>query len=297
MSLPRIILAATDFSKSAVRAVDAAVVLAEKLQAELHLIHALEVPIPIFEPYAVTVPAKVLEAARDAAQAELESAFSAATARGVAGAAHLGQVPAADAIAEKAQEIGADLVVIGTRGQGAVARFFLGSVASHTIRQAPCSVLTVEGAGDPGAPGTILVGVDFSEASHRAFQEAADFAGALGASLHVMHAVDLQLPFVSAGGIAVPGDVVDQAVTSAREKLDAWARELPDTLSVILSVETGHASEVIEAAASDVGADWVVAGSEGRSALSRRVLGSTTERLLHHAPCSVLVSRRGDPRD
>ena len=64
-------------------------------------------------------------------------------AQGVEVDAKLSEVPAADAIAHEAEESGCDVVVIGTRGNRGLKRMLMGSVAEHTVRLAPCPVLTV----------------------------------------------------------------------------------------------------------------------------------------------------------
>ena len=53
--------------------------------------------------------------------------------------------PAAPALAEEAERIGANLIVIGTRGHTGFKHLLLGSVAERTVRLAPCAVLTLKG--------------------------------------------------------------------------------------------------------------------------------------------------------
>ena len=57
---------------------------------------------------------------------------------------HLSEVPAASAIVDLAEELGADLIIMGTRGHTGLKHVLLGSVAERTLRHAPCSVLTVK---------------------------------------------------------------------------------------------------------------------------------------------------------
>ena len=49
----------------------------------------------------------------------------------------------ADAIIDAAEQGGYDLIIVGSRGLNAVARFLTGSVSSRVVAHAPCSVLVV----------------------------------------------------------------------------------------------------------------------------------------------------------
>jgi universal stress protein A len=64
-----------------------------------------------------------------------------AVARVVVRASAIGEI-----ILEEASAVGANLIVMGTHGRGAVKRLFLGGVADHVVRHAPCPVVTVRGA-------------------------------------------------------------------------------------------------------------------------------------------------------
>lgn len=139
----RSILIATDFSPHAERAVELGVELASKLGARVHLVHAYDLPIPTVHPYAVTIPDPYIRACREEAGRRLDETLARVRARGVEAEAHLAVVPAAEAIAATAEEVGCDLIVMGTRGHRGLARMLLGSVAERTLRAAPCSVLTV----------------------------------------------------------------------------------------------------------------------------------------------------------
>ncbi len=144
----RSIVVALDFSEQSSRALDTAIDLARNSGGELHLVHAFDVRIPFVTPYEVAVPDKLITAARDSAARKLEKALQRVTAAGLAGKSYLEEVPAASAIARVAEEVGADLVVMGTHGHTGLKHVLLGSVAERTLRLAPCSVLTVKAAGD-----------------------------------------------------------------------------------------------------------------------------------------------------
>ena len=92
-------------------------------------------PLTVVTPYEITIPEGVIRDARMAAGRKLDASVAAlASAHGVEAKPHLTEVPAAPAIAELAKEIGADLVVIGTRGHTGLKHVLLGSVAEKIVR-------------------------------------------------------------------------------------------------------------------------------------------------------------------
>ena len=106
--------------------------------------HAFDLPVPLFNPYAVSVPVAYVSEAREAAEKKLAQAAEKCRAEGVTVKTHLDEIPAAPAIVRVAEEVGAELIVIGTRGHTGLKHALLGSVAERTVRTAPCSVLTVK---------------------------------------------------------------------------------------------------------------------------------------------------------
>ena len=140
------ILVAIDFSDHAEQAFDVACELAEQWSATLHVVHAFEIIAPLVTPYQVSIPDTYLTESRNVALRQLNDRVEKARALGLAVESHLTESPAAQAIARTAEEIGADLIVIGTRGMTGLKHLVLGSVAERTLRLAPCSVLAVKSA-------------------------------------------------------------------------------------------------------------------------------------------------------
>lgn len=288
MKSPRKLLVGTDFSAGAARALDTALLIAEKSRAEVHVVHALEVPLPMFEPYAVALPPELIGAARKTAQDKLAAAGEKIRARDLLGGVHLGEAPASLCVAERARELGADLVVVGTHGHAGLKRFLLGSVAERTVKESPVSVLTVKGEGHAEAPRRIVAGVDFSKHSDEAVALAADWARAFGAELHLVHGLELRLPFVTPYEVSVPDALIEAAYAEGRKRLDALARSLGD-VDVRTDLASAPAHAALDAVAESVHADLIVTGSRGLGGLKHAVLGSVAERTLRHAPCSVLT--------
>jgi nucleotide-binding universal stress UspA family protein len=140
----RKILVAVDFSEYADAVLDAAIEFAKQFGAGLHLVHAFDVRIPLVTPYEVAIPTAFIEEAREAAASKLEALVRSVSAEGVEASSHLSEVPAASAIVGQAEELGVDLIIMGTRGHTGLKHVLLGSVAERTLRHAPCSVLTVK---------------------------------------------------------------------------------------------------------------------------------------------------------
>ena len=153
MKDPAQLVVAVDFSSGSDAALDAAMSLAKSFGANLHVVHAFDLPVPLFNPYAVSVPVAYVNEARDAAEARLAETAEKVRAEGGSVKTHLGEVPAASTIVRVAEEVDADLVVIGTRGHTGIKHALLGSVAERTVRTAPCSVLTVKEPAEGGDGG------------------------------------------------------------------------------------------------------------------------------------------------
>jgi nucleotide-binding universal stress UspA family protein len=291
MAGPKRILVATDFSEQAAKAFDAALALAVRSKAELHVIHALEVALPLFEPYAVVIPADWVGEARRLAQEKLAKVLEAVEKKGLTGTTHLGDVPAAHAVTECARKLGADLVVVGTHGHTGLKHVLLGSVAERTVEYAPCSVWTVKGARPALELRTVVVGTDLSPGGGEAVATAAAWARDAGAKLHVVHALQLPMPLVAPYEVAIPEGVIEGARREAQRQLDQLAKSLSGVqVSTELATTPAHAALVD--AAERLSAELIVTGSRGHTGLKHALLGSVAERTLRYAPCSVLTVRK-----
>lgn len=137
----------------------------------------------------------------------------------------------------------------------------------------------------------ILVAVDFSEHSERALEKGLELSSASGAKVKMIHVVDY-FPMMDAaydGALTFNVDITDELVASSKKRL----AELADRHQVSkedLSVEVGAVRNEIIKKAEKIGADLIVIGSHGWRGIDL-LLGSTTDSVLHHARCDVLVVR------
>jgi len=140
----RTILVPHDFSPQSDAAFARAEQLAELANASVHLLHVLHAPMlhapTPAGPLQLALPDAVLEGARLEA-GELLREIARHSEREVS--VQLAEGPPTDVICEVAEEVSADLIVMGTHGREGLAHFLLGSVAERTLRRASCPVLTV----------------------------------------------------------------------------------------------------------------------------------------------------------
>ena len=187
----------------------------------------------------------------------------------------------------------AQLVVVGSRGLGGFSGLLLGSVAVALCRHGHCPVAVLRGP-DTGAAligGSVVVGVDGSREGEHALRWAFDAASARSVDLVAVHAWhDLVT-----GELWTRAQVDDTraSVQADEERLLAetlagWGEEHP-AVGVRQVVSCGSPAQVLLEQASH--AQLVVTGTRGRGGFAGLLLGSTSQVLIHHAPCPVVVAR------
>jgi nucleotide-binding universal stress UspA family protein len=139
----------------------------------------------------------------------------------------------------------------------------------------------------------ILSAVDFSEPSTLAFDQAVELAERFGAALFVLHALEVQ-PLVSQwmapDGLSELIMEIEGRAKEAMESLENSVRERLDRLTVHTEITSGRAFIEILENARVWDADLIVMGARGvATSLEEVVMGSTAERVLKEAECSVLV--------
>ncbi len=141
----RKILAPTDFSPHAARAVRYACRLAERLDSELHLLHVLTDVIPAGpDPLlAPVLPPEYYQEMEEQSRISLAQLVEPdwGHPHGFQAAVKWGS--SVEAITEYARDTEIDLIVIATHGRTGLSHVFLGSVAERIVREAPCPVLTI----------------------------------------------------------------------------------------------------------------------------------------------------------
>jgi nucleotide-binding universal stress UspA family protein len=140
----RKILVPIDFSGHSAQALDSAIELAKAFGGRLHLLHCYQINVGAISPYGLVIPESFDRDIREAATKQLGQWREKARAQKVEAEAEVSALFPSEAISATAERIGADLIVMGTRGLSGFKHVMLGSVAERTVRIAPCPVLTVK---------------------------------------------------------------------------------------------------------------------------------------------------------
>jgi len=143
MNPPANILVPTDFSPQAEQALDYACELAAKLGATVNLVSVVGIPALGVPELGAAMTASVIDDMVRDNQKGLEALADARRGKAKIGQVLLRTGDARDVIPGVAEEIGADLIVMGTHGRRGLSRALLGSVAEYVVRISRVPVLTV----------------------------------------------------------------------------------------------------------------------------------------------------------
>jgi nucleotide-binding universal stress UspA family protein len=296
---PTTILLATDGSGDAKLASDSAATLAESTGSGLHVV-CVGPGLPLYQ--LPDYPARFEEAVeaqrRDARRVLDEQVERLQGAGATVEEAHLEEDERPDrAVVELAEDVGAGLVVVGSRGLGGLKRALLGSVSTSIVRHAHCPVLVVREQPLAGAT-RILLATDGSEDARRAADVALEIAQKLGAELHVTYVEPMP---ERRGGLVrstvdLPPEVVASYEREAEARLEKEIRRLEDGGGEIAGAyaRTGSPAAETVGLAEELGAGLVVVGTRGLGRIRRAMMGSVSEAVVAHAHCPVMVVRGGN---
>ncbi len=284
------VLLPTDGSEAAETAAEAAVALARRFDATLHVVHVLDVgdlPPGIEDSGADEFTSRGESATRAVAEMATDAGLDVTTALLDDGK------PVHRAILAYADREAVDCIVMGTVGRTGLDRVVLGSVTERTLRESAVPVFTVHE--DTVARmefDTLLVPTDGSDCAEGAADHAIALATETGASLHVVHAVD---PGVAWGGVdsAMILDALEEHGERAIRRVVERAADA-DVPTVEAAVVSGPPSRAIVDYADEQNVDCVVMGTHGRTGLGRHLIGSVTERVVRRSRVPVLALAEGE---
>lgn len=294
-SVPRI-LVATDFSETAAVALDWGAELAAQQGARLELVHALTLPPSVAEYVPQAGPDLTFELQK-AARLKLEETAASVRDRLPELDTLLVQGTPSRVILDRAEEVGAEVIVLGTRGLSGLRHLLLGSTAERVVQRAHCPVLCVhpEDKGRHRPIRSILVPTDFSDDADLAIAKAHEILAPLesGAALTLVHAFSLPIEYTAYGPIPVSVHYLRDAGLDAERRLFELEERLKaEGVEVETVAREGDPLTVILEEAKSRKVDLIAMGTRGLTGIRHLLLGSTAERVVLHAPCPVLTVRR-----
>jgi nucleotide-binding universal stress UspA family protein len=280
------IVVGTDFSPTAKIATDRSAWLAKKLSADLLIVHAGSDPNGELEELGKEYGAQVRVQGGNPAEV----------------------------LISVAEEVGADLLAIGSVGMSGARRFLLGNVPNKVSHHATTDLLVVKTDAPTSAGGgyhRILVGTDGSDTATQAVEMASSLAATLGVKPTIVCVYEPPTEDELKRLRSDPNDPVAQwrAGRTSRETPDefkwriAGASQAEDILeraaahaarmgteAEVRSIEGSPAETLINLAENE-GFDVIVVGNVGMRGSKRFMLGNVPHRISHHAPTDVLILR------
>jgi nucleotide-binding universal stress UspA family protein len=284
------VLVATDGSPQARAAVQAATAFPWPRGSSGHGLVARQTPV------LTEASAEVWEALQQVAQAEAQRAERQLRRRWPDAKTLVTAAPPVPGILAQARKLRARVIVLGSRGLGAVGRLLLGSVSRDCVRQAKSSVLVVRGSGR--APRRFLLGVDGSRHARQAAALVAALTVPRGGEVRLLSVVEpVRLPSTALLPAGVRTAVTSEAAELEQQLLAAARRHLEAARArlaragwrVRTEVRSGRPlEELLDASKS---ADVLVVGARGVGRMERLLLGSVAEGVVARASVPVLVVR------
>jgi len=200
--------------------------------------------------------------------------------------------PLAPTIATYAKRLKVDLILLGSRGLSDIEGFLLGSVSRQVVSAAPCSVLVVK------QPLSELLRVALAVDDSKPSQAAARFLRSRilpeSATVTILTSVespvtDFASRYLSVAQLAeLKRPVMEQATTLVNTLRDEFVKE---GYRVVTEIRMNHVIDTIVKHVEANRDDLLVIGSRDLTKSERLYLGSVSDSLLRHAPCSVLIVR------
>ena len=291
----RTLLLTTDGSADAAVASRIAAGISEKTGAALHVVHVCTDLAPVvyppwYPPWVFDDYSHPLEEeARDLLRRQ---AWKARSSGGRVVREHLREGDPAEEIVALAEELDADLVVVGNRRAGRLRRLVARSVSESVVHRASRPVLVVRGGEEAWPIKRVVVGDDGSRSARQAGRLAMEIADVFGAEVVLVRAYE-NPPAPLGGWSAEERRELDEARLRDLSTLEGWAEQLgtmahdrPDTKMI----ESKPAPAIVDVAGEAEETQTLIAvGSRGLSAPKRVLLGSVSTKILRTADNPILV--------
>jgi nucleotide-binding universal stress UspA family protein len=265
------LLLATDRSEFSEGAVREAIRFAKKCSSRLYVMSVLETN-PEYE----TIGANAYQKEEEEAIKYLESVKKRAGQEGIYYCEtflHYGIEPY-KLIIDEASERNADMIIVGRRGRSGLMKVLMGPVAAKVVGHASCKVLVVPRAAKIECR-NILVATDGSVHSAAAVSEAIGIAKRCKSNIIAVSSVYSE-------------SELEEAKANVKNAVEMAQKE---GIQIEALTPPGSSHDVIVETAGGRGVDLIIMGAYGKSGLKKLLMGSSTEKVIGHASCAVLVVR------
>jgi len=134
----------------------------------------------------------------------------------------------------------------------------------------------------------ILVAVDGSDSAKKAFEKSIYLAQKCNSSLDLVHVVQCEL----GGDSATTFEIIEDLKDKSKKMLEAYEiQAAKNNVSIQIAVMQGDPAQVIIELAKAKSYDLIIMGTRGRTPFQELLIGSVSQKVLHHASCPVMVVR------
>lgn len=201
-------------------------------------------------------------------------------------------------LADFVAEEDGDLLVLGVNGHGTDKGepSIAGATARKCVRKIPAKVLLVRG-DQTGDFRSIVHCTDFSSPASLAFEQAIAIAREENASLELIHSMIAPERLLHGLGDTIPAEHLDPEIMRLRTEEEmrkyvapfaAELKGLEMKTTIVEAADKSVGKTLVDAIASS-GADLAVLGTHGCGAIAGLLMGTTAEKIISHAPCSILA--------
>lgn len=268
------ILIPTDFSQQAHNAIKAGVSFAKKYNAEVILLHILDLPQETSDGISKGTPAPEVMFFKNAAEQKLQQIAMDSLFDGLTVSTSLILDRTSQGVTKSATHNNVDLIVMGSHGASGMKEYFVGSNTQKVVRTSPVPVFVVKGEIEETTIKNVVFASDFTSEMKDSFKSTLALNKVLGAKLNLL--------MVNTPNSFKPTHV-------AEETLDLFLEDVTDKefdLSIYndINVEKG-----ILNFCQKIDADLIAIATHGRTGLAHFFNGSISEDLVNHSSISVLT--------
>ncbi|MFY0605469.1 MAG: universal stress protein [Cyclobacteriaceae bacterium] len=268
------ILIPTDFSECAHNALDVAISLAKKFDAELHLYHYLNIPIDwVHLDFAQNTIFPDMSDEKKQAEEQLSTLMSEVEKEGLACSTHINFDNSSDAITRYARAAKIDFIVMGSHGAKGAKELFIGSNAQIVVRNAEIPVLIIKNKMKTFQVPDVLFVSDFTSEMIHPFENVVSFAETMGAKIHLLH-------------INTPSDFKRTWVIE--ERMESFIAIASKQLGSVKILDSLYFEEGLQHYCQDHLTGVIAIATHHRKGLSRAFVGSLTETIVNHVEVPVM---------